>query len=724
MLFHKPHEPDHDRLKAIKHGLRQRLEVEREVKLAAERHAVETARLAEAQAAEAARQAEAKAKAEAVQQAEAEAARQAHKPWRETHFTLTDAHAATAESESEPAKPDDKSADSVEKGLEAIYMERDGALPDMTAFERKRSRFWLRAFLSLSGFAGLLSVAAWTGAFLIQPLRGFHGQGLQLALQGSSEIALGREETYHLTWTNPDDQPLANARVRLSLPPDFLQTDLTPPPTDPSLPEWDLGFVSPKSSGEIVLKGVFRGALGAQQALQAIGTYQPSGFTRSNDTLATLPVLYKETALEGQATLPPKILPGDLVTLRYHLANHGTHPTPGLLVHIKYPPGFMPSQMASSSQTEATLPLGELVPNASTTLQLTGMFASGMAGDAAFEMDAGYPGSDGAFLAMQHTEAHTSVLAGDLTLHVVVNGADTDRTILPGDPLRLSLAYQNTSPEPIKGVVLVLGFESIVNGKSTTGTSLLDWSRLEDHTQGVSTTAAQIQTIRYDKQQVATFDQLVPQAEGTIDLTIPTLNLVTSTKDAAIRVTLLGMVEDVGNLKVARVVRAQPIVMRERSDLDLAASAHYFTEEGAPVGFGPLPPVVGQTTAYRVSWQLHKQLHEVDNITVSAVLPKIAAWSNKTIVDAGTMSYDESTRTVTWTLNNLPQTVSDLEADFEVQLTPGPNDEGRFADLLGESHLQAQDPVVNELIMKTKPALTSDLQEDEAASGKGVVRKP
>ena len=59
-----------------------------------------------------------------------------------------------------------------------------------------------------------------------------------------------------------------------------------------------------------------------------------------------------------------------------------------------------------------------------------------------------------------------------------------------------------------------------------------------------------------------------------------------------------------------------------------------------------------------------------------------------------------------------------------MQLTPGLNDEGRFADLLGESHLQAQDPVVNELIMKTKPALTSDLQEDEAASGKGVVRKP
>ena len=70
----------------------------------------------------------------------------------------------------------------------------------------------------------------------------------------------------------------------------------------------------------------------------------------------------------------------------------------------------------------------------------------------------------------------------------------------------------------------------------------------------------------------------------------------------------------------------------------------------------------------------------------------------------------------------LPQDVDALEANFEVHLTPDAFDIGRFAQLLGETRLEARDPQVNEAVLLSQPGLSTDLSEDEAARGKGVVR--
>jgi hypothetical protein len=399
----------------------------------------------------------------------------------------------------------------------------------------------------------------------------------------------------------------------------------------------------------------------------------------------------------------------------------------GLVAHLKFPRGFVLSGSATSTGPAATdegfFPLEDLLPSATSSVRVAGAFTSEVSGDMLFEAEAGSRGADGKFLSAQKTEVHVPVLAGDLTLRFVANGSDTDRTIQPGDSLRVALAYQNTSPEPIKGVTLQVGVETFVNDRSATGTSLLDWTRLDDPSHGVTSTKPRIQTVSYTKTQIPQLEVLEPQAEGRVEFSLPTLAVASGTKDAWIRLTVQGVVSTVGGVKVNRMVHAQPINLHYRSDADVSVEARYFTEEGAPLGFGPLPPVAGKTTAYRVVWELTKTLHPLEQMTVTAVLPKAAAWSEKTIVDAGNMSYDAASRTVRWELRTVPQEVKDLQASFEIQLTPETLDIGRFANLLSETKFEAQDPVVNEAISRSKPPLTTDLQNDEGARGKGVVRK-
>ncbi len=140
------------------------------------------------------------------------------------------------------------------------------------------------------------------------------------------------------------------------------------------------------------------------------------------------------------------------------------------------------------------------------------------------------------------------------------------------------------------------------------------------------------------------------------------------------------------------------------------------------MGFGPVPPVVGKTTAYRVYWQMQKRWHGLKDVKVTAVLPRRVAWSALAQAEAGQLAYSSSTREVSWTIKQVPEQTKELEAWFEVQLTPDEVDAGRFADLLGEAKIVFTDELIGEQIARIQPVITTDLPEDDGAKGKGVVR--
>jgi hypothetical protein len=119
-----------------------------------------------------------------------------------------------------------------------------------------------------------------------------------------------------------------------------------------------------------------------------------------------------------------------------------------------------------------------------------------------------------------------------------------------------------------------------------------------------------------------------------------------------------------------------------------------------------------------------KHVDELSNIKINALLPAGVTWTGKTFVDAGEVTYDDSTKIVTWTLNRLPQDVTEEDVSFDLTLTPGLADADRFAKILGETRFEATDVTNNQKVVKTSAALSTDLENDEGARGKGVVRKP
>jgi hypothetical protein len=85
---------------------------------------------------------------------------------------------------------------------------------------------------------------------------------------------------------------------------------------------------------------------------------------------------------------------------------------------------------------------------------------------------------DGSFLPAQHTETSFTVLAGDLSLKLVMNGQENGGAISYGQPLHFTLGYENTASEDLNNIHLRLRFEQVSSSKSLK--ELLDWKSIDD----------------------------------------------------------------------------------------------------------------------------------------------------------------------------------------------------------------------------------------------------
>jgi hypothetical protein len=212
-----------------------------------------------------------------------------------------------------------------------------------------------------------------------------------------------------------------------------------------------------------------------------------------------------------------------------------------------------------------------------------------------------------------------------LLLKLVVNGSDTDRSMRAGDRLHIGINYENTANEDVKDVTIRLLttplLSTTVTSSPTNLPSAINWSDLDDQASGT----VQGGGIVWNGDGLGVLKRLASHDEGTIELALGTSSSAPAVLDG-FQFIVEATMGAVGETKVRRTIRTVPMTFRFRSDATVSAEARYFSEEGAPLGAGSLPPVAGSSTQYRIFWTLQKQIHSLQGIRVSAPLPKNVTW--------------------------------------------------------------------------------------------------
>ncbi len=617
-----------------------------------------------------------------------------------------------------PRKKERLSNREIDRDLRAIYTDGDGEIPDLSRLDREKRHPIGNALLVLIGLFGAGLLAAWAGFFVFQHLAQASVGTVQLSIQGASNVMIGKEDVYVVHWNNQSTRSMEGS-IRVTFPSDFVMVS-----SDPKSNNLEFPITSPTgNSGAISIRGRFAGNFGSHSSIQAIGSFRPSDERRAMiQSVASKEISYVDSVVSGTLLAPPKSLPGDAVRIAYRVENRGDQPLVHADVHLLLPPGFSVSAATSTNRTlnssDAIFTLPDIPAGASSTVFTTGSFSASTNGTIPLHADVGITLGASRFI-MASTDASLLVLAGDLALNLIANGSDSGVFVEPGEMLHVRFGYENTSPESITHASFRILFEPVASSTSVaTSTKILDWAKIQFAASGTLSG----DRIEWTEKKNPDIASILPHIDGAFEFQLPILENPDGTN---LNYVFIGEAtyHGVGGPSVTRTIRSEPVTIRFRSGFRLNAELRYFSEEGIQLGAGALPPVVGSSTTYRLMWNISKQSHELQNVVCHTTLGDGVTWTGNETVSAGLLKFDPTTKQLTWSINRLPESIKELDADSDVTFIPLPKNYGRLVNITSSTDCSAIDLATQSAATTTAEILTTELRTDTETKGKGVVKK-
>ena len=607
-------------------------------------------------------------------------------------------------------KPAKKNLRDIRKDLRVIYQGRDGGAPDMSRLtSRKQSSlhgFLVKAILVLL----VLSAAAWSGFFLFSNGLFQKQDSLAVKIDGPTDVKAGQTVTYNIHYENTGNVPLAALSLSANFPQTFHIKTSVPEASDKNM--WNIGALTPKSDGVIVVNGIFLADVPSIQQWQAVFTYKPANFNSSFQQVETEKVNINDSILNLSVNGPEQALPGDSVTYTITLANTDTAAAANLRIMPALPPDFSVTSTDPAFESSQTYwNLASLDPNQPKTYTIIGTFTAASNGSEAVGANAGFV-EDDVYLKQKDATASTTIQGSAIGFHLIVNGSDQNQSVGAGQFLHGSINYADQGTDPIGDVQFALTLDD--SGKPLP----IDWNKAT--LQGGKQNGNEID---WNKDTTPDLASLNPTDSGVISFSLP---IPTSIDAGAADHFTMKLTTTIGKLKDAsapRTIESTPFTVSINSNVSFQPEARYYTESGVAVGSGSLPPKVGKTTTYRVYWNVTNSLHDLSNVKVSATLPSNVTWTDKQLTDIGALMFNTTTRTITWSIDKLPSSIPKAGAWFDVSINPKAADVGKILPLTSASSFTAKDSKTNESLSSSSPNLTTELPTDTTANGKGAVVK-
>lgn len=607
----------------------------------------------------------------------------------------------------------------IDAGLSAIYGDDRDDLKVVTKGGSRLTRFLLRAVVVLT----VICVLTLGGYVVYSRYFGPEQQGKPLAMSfiAPDELQSGAKATIEFDYANQTSYPLTNVEIDMNLPAGFVLQSSTPSVTSAADMTFDLGTIAGKSDGKILLEGIWNTDVPSTTGIQALAAYQPANFNAQFHDIVTKTIATNTSTTVITIDAPETVNVGEAFTYTVHVQNSGSETLVAPQVKLTLPAGFFVQTsvppLAAGGAPVYTLP--DIPPSPSTpdpvpmtggatavattavpadsTIVVTGAFASDASGTQTLTVVSGIAGTR--FSPQTTATALTDVKGSALSLLMVGNGSQGTVVADPGSLFRVALRIDNTSDAAIADATALLDFTAEDNLPIDWGAAVLA---------GGKVTA---KGITFDAK---TIGSIAAGDHKTLDLAFPLkmdLSAVSSTFTVAFSAT-----------RGAITVQASPITVQLNSDAAVLSAVRYFDDDGAPLGSGPLPPVVGNTTHYRALWTIASGLHGLNAITVSATLPEGVTWDDFSTATSGSMSYDAGTRTVRWTLSSIPSGSAAVTARFSVSMTPTVSDVGLAKTLVGKTVLSAKDDMTGSVLERSADAVTTECEGDVLATGKGAVK--
>lgn len=632
------------------------------------------------------------------------------------------------------AKAKDKE---IEKELKSIYRDNKGNMPNLTKLDFKPHNRTRNIIIAVIGVLFIFLAAAVSGFFIFQPKPKFSGDKINIEIKAPFQVSSGDKVNYQIKITNNEAVSLTNVKLTVNLPIGYVYTNANKQPQDSltqdnsasNIKTWLIGDLYMEQSQIININGNLIGQLNSKLIVAATISYIPANFSSEFQKNTSFTTEISDSLLALDTESSAQVANSEPTEIKLRISNKSAEiPITNIQIEVNFPGDFALYDTQILAKDEAVkkvtidknsknepspklIALPSLMPLEEKKIVLTGKFNVDESKTVSINILSKLKGPVDEYFTQKENKLDFEIIKGDLITNIIIQGSNQNRAVNFGDTLSYLLTIENKSKKNLGDIKV----------RAVLNSTFLDWKTLTDQNKGVQ----EDDQILWTQEQIPDLANLLPEEEVEIPFQIKLKNLQDvknyKPEELLLKSFFETQINKINNTDTEITNESNTIINEFNTNLTLQSSARYFGDNSETLGSGPLPPIVGQTTTYKIFWKLNNSLHEISNIEVKTKLPTNINFEDKNNISTGNIFKNQDNEII-WQISRIPASVNEATAEFEISLTPKPEDVSKILTLLQDIKLTATDAQTKGQIYLTVHGITTNLDSDPLGKGKGLIQ--
>lgn len=436
---------------------------------------------------------------------------------------------------------------------------------------------------------------------------------------------------------------------------------------------------------------------------------------------ATYAVTLSSAPLSLSVDAPENTSSNQDITLKIKVGLNTSQPSPQMVAKIEYPAGFKYTSSTPNPVFGTSVwSLASLTPGKPAEITVKGTLIGEDGEERSFHIFTGLtdPTDQSRITTPFNSLVQTIAIEKPfIEAKLAVNGStDQEYIASASSPLRGTIFWSNNLPTRVNDLEIHARFSGTAWNESSVIPQNGFYNSINDE-------------IIWDKNTVSQFASVDPGDSGQVNFNFASLPLVgggasiIADPKIKIDISIKGKQPADGNM-VKEVNNFESKIVKISSDLQLAVEGLYHA--GPFTNTGPLPPSAEQKTTYTIHWTTTNSSNTIVSAVAKTTLPIWVEYTGSIGPSNETISYNSSTREVSWNIGEIKKTTgytsNPREAYFQVALTPSLSQVGSTLPLTGDVTLSGLDQFTNQTISLSRGKVTTRLANDPGfGSNDGVV---
>jgi len=503
---------------------------------------------------------------------------------------------------------------------------------------------------------------------------------LKLEILGPTETELAQEIEYIVKYKNNGNIRLEEAKLIFEYPKNSVV--ITEEGESSSLrQEKELEDIYPGEEKTVHFKARLLGKENEPKIAKAWLSYQPKNLRARYESATTFTTSIKSIPLTFEFDLPSKIDSDKENIFRLNYFSNLNFPLSNLRIKVEYPAGFefIESQPKALANNEWEIPL--LNRTEGGRIGISGILSGEVGETKIFRANLGI-WQEGEFILLKEIARGVEIARPSIFISLKIN--DSPQYIAnPGEYLHYEIFFKNTSEKVLENLFLVVQLEK----------ELFNFETLQA---GSGQAQKESGSIIWDHTVVPQLRFLPGMEEGKVEFWIKLKTDLPQNPLIRTKISLGSVREEFSNKITTK----------------LAIFQKGYFNQGPFKNSGPLPPQVGQTTTYTISWQVKNSYSDVRNLKVKAVLPSQVKLTGELLPKETRFTFDQVSREIVWEIGDLPAGGMSPEIFFQLSLTPDSSQKGKSAELIALARAIGEDVFAVKEVEGMAEAVNTTLSDD------------